>query len=89
MHIFQMTSAPMVTVVKTDAGYQVLQLVSIGSRDVKDGENKDLKIEDIVEQQWVHAFLSSYFSVLCKKHRISWNDKALQQWLAMGEKIQD
>ncbi len=82
MEIFQMTSAPMVKVLKTDRGYQVVQLVSIRSGALKDGVPNDRKVDQVLDRQWIHAFFSSYFAVLQKKFKIVWNDKALEQWLA-------
>jgi hypothetical protein len=72
----------MVKVLKTDRGYQVVQLVSIRSGALKDGVPNDRKVDQVLDRQWIHAFFSSYFAVLQKKFKIVWNDKALEQWLA-------
>jgi hypothetical protein len=92
MEAFQMTPPPRTCVIKTNDGYEVIELVSVTSEKSQGGEevrSNDANAEGALDRNWRVAFFQAYTNILERKHKIVPNNEALQAKFGSGSSDQE
>lgn len=75
MYVFQMTPPPVTSVVKTSAGYFVIELTDIVTKERAHSDEKISKY-NLLDREWKEQFLTAYEEKLRQKYRMDFSEKA-------------